>query len=123
MNSLFPAWQDAGPSRAWFPIGRLDADLDRQHFTFGYTRGAERAARDAGLRPLESFPDFRRIYESSRLFPLFRHRVLESNRPDFKEYVEQLDLDPQYADPIAILAVSGGTRQTDNVHVFPKIDR
>jgi len=45
MNSLFPAWQDAGPSRAWFPIGRLDADLDRQHFTFGYTRGAERAAR------------------------------------------------------------------------------
>jgi hypothetical protein len=123
MNSLFLAWQDVSPGRPWFPIGRLDTDLNRHHFTFGYTRGAERAARDAGLRPLESFPDFQRTYESSRLFPLFRNRVMESNRPDFKEYVEQLDLDPSEADPIAILAVSGGTRQTDNLQVFPKIER
>lgn len=123
MNSLFLAWQDTGPSRAWFPIGRLDADLDRHHFTFGYTRGAERAASVAGLRPLESFPDFRRTYESNRLFPLFQNRVLEPSRPDFQEYLQQLDLDPSEADPISILAISGGARKTDNLQVFPKIER
>ncbi len=123
MNSLFLAWQDSGPSRAWFPIGRLDADLDRHHFTFAYTHGAVRAAQTAGLRPLESFPDFRRTYESSRLFPLFQNRVLESSRPDFQEYLQQLDLDPNEADPISILAVTGGARQTDNLQVFPKIER
>lgn len=123
MNSLFLAWQDSGPSRAWFPIGRLDADLDRHHFTFAYTHGAVRAAQTAGLRPLESFPDFQRTSESSRLFPLFQNRVLESSRPDFQEYLEQLDLDPSEADPISILAVTGGARQTDNLQVFPKIER
>lgn len=123
MNSLFLAWQDSGPSRAWFPIGRLDADLVRKHFTFGYTHGAERAASLSGLRPLESFPDFNRTYESSELFPLFQNRVLESSRPDFGEYLSQLDLDPSEADPISILSVTGGTRQTDNLQVFPKIER
>lgn len=123
MNSLFLAWQDSGPSRAWFPIGRLDADIDRHHFTFAYTQGAARASRVAGLRPLESFPDFQQTYESSRLFPLFQNRVLESSRPDFGEYLSQLDLDPSEADPISILSVTGGTRQTDNLQVFPKIER
>ena len=43
--------------------------------------------------------------------------------PDFKEWVEQLDFDPSKADPIAVLAVSGGTRQTDNLQVFPELER
>lgn len=123
MNSLFLAWQDAGPSRAWFPIGRLDADLVRSNFTFAYTHGAEQAAHEAGLRPLESFPDFHRRYESNELFPLFRNRVMESTRGDFVEYLRQLDLDPRDANPISILAVTGGKRQTDNLEVFPKIER
>ena len=123
MNSLFLAWQDVGPSRAWFPIGRLDADLTQPRFVFGYTHGAEQAAELAGLRPLESFPDFHRIYESSELFPLFRNRVMESSRVDFTEYLRQLDIDPSEANPISILSVSGGKRQTDNLEVFPKIER
>ncbi|HVU25490.1 MAG TPA: HIRAN domain-containing protein [Opitutus sp.] len=123
MTSLFLAWQDAGPSRAWFPIGRLDADLARQHFLFGYTRGAERAEQQAGLRPLEAFPDFYTTYESAELFPLFRNRVIDSDRVDFSDYLRQLDLEPETADPISILAVTGGTRQTDNLEVFPKIER
>lgn len=123
MNSLFLAWQDAGSSRAWFPIGRLDADLARSHFAFAYTHGARQAAMEAGLKPLESFPDFTRRYESSELFPLFRNRVMESSRIDFDDYLRQLDLDPRNADPISILAVTGGKRQTDNLEVFPKIER
>jgi hypothetical protein len=121
MNSLFLAWQDSGRSRAWFPIGRLDADPSQSRFFFGYTHGAERAAQVAGLRPLESFPDFRKTYESGELFPLFKNRVMDSERVDFGDYLRQLDLAPESADPISILAVTGGTRQTDNLEVFPKI--
>lgn len=123
MTSLFLAWQDTGSSRAWFPIGRLDADLPRSRFYFGYTCGALRAAQTAGLRPLESFPDFQKTYESGELFPLFKNRVMDPNRVDFSEYLRQLDLEPGTADPISILSVTGGTRQTDNLEVFPKIER
>lgn len=123
MTSLFLAWQDSGASRAWFPIGRLDTDSSHSNYSFGYTYGAMRAAQVAGLRPLESFPDFNRVYQSPDLFPLFKNRVLDSSRVDFSEYLRQLDLQPDNADPIAILAVTGGTRQTDNLEVFPKIEQ
>lgn len=122
MNSLYLAWQDSGQSRAWFPIGRLDTDVVHSRFFFGYTHGAERAAQVAGLRPLDSFPDFYKVYESGELFPLFKNRVMDSGRTDFVDYLKQLDLKPENADPISILAVTGGTRQTDNLEVFPKIE-
>lgn len=123
MTSLYLAWQDSGASRAWFPIGRLDTDPLHSRFCFSYTRGALRAAQAAGLRPLESFPDFHKRYESGELFPLFKNRVLDATRRDFSEYLQQLDLQPEKADPIAILAITGGTRQTDNLEVFPQIQR
>ncbi len=72
---------------------------------------------------MESFPDFRQIYQSNELFPLFRNRVMDEDRVDFGEYLRQLDIDPMDANPINILAVTGGKRQTDNLQVFPKIDR
>ncbi len=122
MKSLFLAWQDAGTSRAWFPIGRLDADVERSSYHFGYTHGAERAAQETGFQPLLSFPDFNNSYESRELFPLFRNRVVGSDREDFRGYLQQLDL-PEGTDPITILGVSGGTRQTDNLEVFPKLER
>jgi len=123
MRTLFLAWQDTTTTRAWYPIGRLDADLKKSHFQFGYTRGAQIAHEKAGLQPLDSFPDFHRLYKSSELFPLFRNRILGEDRKDFKEYLRQLDLSPAQADPLRILALTGGERQTDNFEVFPKIQR
>lgn len=120
MTTLFVAWQAPGPTRAWFPIGRLDADTKRRVFLFRYTRGALQAQKDVGFEPLIAFPDFNARYESSELFPLFRNRVLEPSRRDFAEYLHWLDLDPARADPIEILALSGGERQTDSIEVFPK---
>jgi hypothetical protein len=81
------------------------------------------AHKKAGLEPLDSFPDFHKVYESTELFPLFRNRILGEERKDFKEYLTQLDLSPEHADPLEILALTGGERQTDNLEVFPKIDR
>ncbi len=123
MKTLFLAWQDAAKTRQWFPIGRLDAEPARDDYRFAYIKGAELAHEKAGLEPLDAFPDFTEIYRASELFPLFKNRVLTPERIDFPEYLRQLDIDPKNADPLEILAVSGGTRQTDNLEVFPKIHR
>ena len=123
MKTLFLAWQDAAATRQWFPIGRLDADPASSDYQFSYLHGAELAHEKAGLEPLDAFPDFSEIYRASELFPLFKNRVLTPERIDFPEYLRQLDIDPKNADPLEILAVSGGTRQTDNLEVFPKIHR
>ena len=75
-----------------------------------------------GFEPLVSFPDFKEDYQSEKLFPLFHNRVLSSKRADFPEYIEWLGLTREQADPISILSVSGGTRVTDNLQTFPKIE-
>src|SRR5882757_1787027 len=123
MKTLFLAWQDTASTRAWYPIGRLDANVSKSQFRFGYTHGAELAHKQVGLEPLDSFPDFHKTYESSELFPLFRNRILGEDRTDFKEYLNQLDLNADHASPLEILALTGGKRQTDNLEVFPKIER
>jgi hypothetical protein len=119
--TVFLAWQSPTESRAWYPIGRLDAVSAAGPFRFCYVRGAEKARQEAGLQPLISFPDFGRRYESDQLFPLFRNRLLSPEREEFVEYLESLDLRPDEADPLEILAVSEGRRQTDTLEVFPKI--
>ncbi|MGZ5003925.1 MAG: DNA-binding protein, partial [Chthoniobacterales bacterium] len=123
MKTLFLAWQDAAATRQWFPIGRLDANPAANDYAFEYIHGAELAHQKAGLEPLDAFPDFTEKYRASELFPLFKNRVVTPERLDFAEYLRQLDIDPKNADPLEILAVSGGTRQTDSLEVFPKIHR
>jgi hypothetical protein len=121
-RTVFLAWQDQALSRQWFPIGRLDADPAQSRFRFRYIHGVDAARREAGLQPLEDFPDLNKDYHSAELFPLFKNRVITPGRPDFAEYLRQLDL-PDSADPIEILSVGGGARATDFFQVFPKIER
>lgn len=124
MKSLFLAWQaptDSARSRAWFPVGRLDAAPETPRYRFRYTQGALKAQRDVGFTPLLAFPVFQKDYQSSDLFPLFQNRVLSPKRTDFTEYIQWLDLDRGHADPISILSVSGGERVTDSLEVFPKV--
>ena len=128
MKTLFLAWQDkrlrgdhVDGTRAWFPIGRLDAEPDDAHYRFAYTRGVLQAKEKAGFQPLDAFPKFDVLYESSELFPLFQNRLISTKREDYAEYLQRLDLSPEQADPFEILAISGGGRQTDNLEVFPKI--
>jgi hypothetical protein len=123
MSTLFVAWQAPDPTRAWFPIGRLDASTKDQDYVFRYTNGAIEAQKRAGFEPLVAFPDFARRYEASELFPLFKNRILEPNRKDFAEYLNWLDLDPEHADPVEILGLTGGERQTDSLEVFPKVEK
>lgn len=121
MRTLFLSWQDSAASRAWFPIGRLDVGPDADRYVFRYTKGAAQAQHDAGFQPLLAFPKLDDVYESAELFPLFKNRVLDPQRQDFAEYLRWLDLSPDHADPIEILSVAGGERQTDSFEVFPKV--
>lgn len=121
-RTLFLAWQDNQSSRAWFPVGRLDADVERPLYRFRYIGGAEKAKQEVGFLLLVEFPELKKDYRSSELFPLFRNRVMNPARPDLEEYLFSLDLTSE-ADPIEILSANGGRRVTDAYEVFPKLDK
>jgi hypothetical protein len=120
-RTLFLAWQD-NQSRQWFPVGRLDADIERAEFRFRYTGGAERAQKEVGFPLTVDLPSLREDYRSAELFPLFKKRMMAPGRPDFAEHLATLDLRAE-ADPVEILAADGGHRVTDTFEVFPKIDK
>lgn len=122
MKTLFLAWQ-APESRTWYPVGRLDADDFRKDFVFRYLNGARDAVQD-GFRPISAFPNFERRYESSELFPLFQNRVIDQHRRGVNDYLRSLALDDASVfDPMEILSITGGERQTDNFEVFPKLEK
>ena len=121
-QALFLAWQDRDSSRKWFPIGRLDADVEHSQYRFRYTGGAERAQQEAGFLPTIDFPDLQKDYHSPELFPLFKNRVIAPKRPDRADYLRYLDLQ-ENASPVEILSASGGDRVTDSFEVFPKITK
>ncbi|MBD2180459.1 HIRAN domain-containing protein [Planktothrix sp. FACHB-1355] len=120
MKTLFLAWQDANTGD-WFPIGKLT--YDGKMYEFAYTKGILAAIEKCGFEPLYSLPDLNKLYRSVELFPLFSNRVLSRSRPNYKNFVELLNL-PQYEDdPITLLARSGGQKATDKFEVFPCPER
>ena len=123
-RTLFLAWQDTAQSRQWFPVGRLDVEMDAAdpRYRFRYIGGARRAQDEAGFPPLIEFPKLEEEYLSNELFPVFRNRVIAKGRSDRSDYLRALDLGPD-ADPIEILSVNGGSRVTDTYEVFPKLVR
>lgn len=116
MKTLFLAWQ-APTSRTWFPVGKLTHEGGLYHFS--YLQGALEAKAKANFQPLWAFPEFSHTYSSAELFPLFANRLLRPSRPDYKNFVQWLNMPEQQDDPIALLARSGGKRKTDSFEVFP----
>ena len=120
-RTFFLAWQDKVETRQWFPVGRLDVDVEADDYRFRYTGGARRAQAEIGYCPLTvEFPELERDYRASALFPTFRNRIMSPRRPDFAEHVRRLGLTEQ-ADPFELLSVNGGRRVTDAYEVFPKL--
>ena len=119
MNTLFLAWQDPKWHR-WYPIGKLTHENGT--YRFSYTQGALEA-KAAGFAPLTAFPDVHASYESDKVFPLFANRLLPKNRPEYQDFIEWLSLPQDEADPVAILARSGGDNVTDTLEVFPRPER
>ena len=62
--------------------------------------------RDAGLRPLVSFPDKSAVYESDELWPFFAMRVPSLKQPAIQEQIARERIDR--ADRVALLRRFGG---------------
>ncbi len=119
-RTLFLAWEDQEQTHQWFPIGRLDADVERPFYRFRYIEGAKRAQKEVKFPPLWDFPQLLEDYKSLELFPLFRNRVIAQGRPDRADYLGNLGLQENAA-PFEMLSISGGYRVTDDYEVFPKL--
>ncbi|MGA2067445.1 MAG: HIRAN domain-containing protein [Thermoguttaceae bacterium] len=112
MRALYVASRVA---HVWGPIGRLD--YEGGLYRFCYTRGARQLS---GFRPLTGMDDFEQVYESEDLFPVFSNRLLSPSRPEYEAYLHWGGFDPGHPpDPIALLGVTEGVRQTDSIEVFP----
>lgn len=114
--SLYIAFRSASPSAGrWGPIGRLE-QIDGV-YRFVYTRGAERLE---GFQAFPEMPDLHATYESYELFPVFANRLLARSRPEYSAYLTWGGFNPdEPPDPLAVLAVTEGRRQTDSFEVFP----
>lgn len=114
-NALFIAWRSGGPSAGrWAPVGRIDLGTG---YRFVYTKGA---AMLPDFQPFAGMPDLDAVYESSELFPLLANRVLARSRPEYEAFLTWGGFDPNDPpDPLALLGVTEGLRQTDSVEMFP----
>lgn len=115
-KTLLLAWKDP-ISPNWFTLGRLTFDRGIYHFV--YTQGVKEAEEKCAFTPLLSFPRLDEVYTSTYLFPVFANRVMSRSRPDYSSFIEWLNIPKDENDPMAILARSGGERQTDTLAVFP----
>lgn len=115
-QTLFLAWQDPN-SRSWFPIGRLTFDGTR--YKFVYTKGVKEAQHECCFEPLSSFPHLDQVYTSTHLFPVFSNRLMSPSRSDYAKFLQWLNIPEGEDSPLAILARSGGQRETDSLSVFP----
>jgi hypothetical protein len=110
-GSLIVAWQHPA-SRLISPVGLLEHGAG---YRFRYLR---RAPAVEGFLPFLGFPRWDQTYLATRLFPLFQQRIMSPRRPDFGQFLRQLDLDDN-ASPWEQLARSEGRRTGDTVQVFP----
>ena len=63
--------------------------------------------------------DLYKKYYSQELFPLFANRILNCSRPEYRDYLRWLAMNPDKEnDPMQLLARSGGERATDELYVF-----
>ncbi len=109
---LAVAWQHP-ESRSIQPVGLLEQVADGYRFRYIRNAGAV-----PDFKPLPTFPDLDRDYWSSRLFPLFRQRVMRPHRPDYDRWLEAMDLvNPT---PFEFLARTEGRRQGDTIVVIPE---
>lgn len=110
---LYLTWQDP-KTRSWFPIGRLT--WDGSVYRFVYTKGTEKSP---NFLPIGRMKDLYAVYESHELFPTFMNRLLPRTRPEYKHFLQWLNIKEGEDHPFVLLALTGGMRETDSLLVFP----
>lgn len=112
---LYVAWQDP-QTRRILPVARLVMN-EEGGYELAYIH-AVAEAQEYGFLPLLSFPDLQQVYRSRELLPFLHNRLLQSSRPDYEDYLGQLGLTGEAAEPFAVLERSGGRRATDKLELF-----
>ncbi len=124
MNRLFVAWRSEvgvgptgeGPTVGWGPVGVLERTPEGG-YRFAYTNGARTLT---GFHPFPGMTELNAVYESDQLFPMFANRLMNERRPEYKPSLVWSGFDPDNPpDPIQLLGVTEGLRQTDSLEVFP----
>ena len=116
MNALFVAWRppQTDDTTGWRPVGRLVHDDGI--YRFFYTAGA----RKPGFQPFPGMIALDQVYESEKLFPIFENRLLSANRPEYEAFLRWSGFDGATPpEPIVILGVTEGRKETDAIEVFP----
>lgn len=116
INKLIIVWQNPN-NRRWVPVGKLSYKDDK--YSFQYTEGAKLECEESHFLPFGRMDDLDTKYESDDLFPIFKNRLLQKSRPEYKDYLSWLNLTADDISPFAELARSGGIRATDNLQIFP----
>jgi hypothetical protein len=111
---LAVAWQNPVTGGAIRPIGILEKT--EAGYAFIYLRHAQTLP---GFRPLLGLDDLNRRYESPTLFAVFRQRLMDSHRPDYRHYLTVLGL-PDDVDALGQIGRSGGHRAGDSIFVVPE---
>lgn len=116
-EGLIIAWQSPN-TREWFPVGLLQYENNK--YFFRYLNGARNVSKNDIFVPFGKMGSLSKSYESDELFLLFKNRLLQKTRPEYKDYLDWLDLKQEEISPIEELARTGGIRATDSLQLFPK---
>lgn len=116
LNPVFLAWQSP-ETRSWHVVGALTETSNG--YEFYYTKGVLNAT---NFIPFSGMADLKKSYVSDMLFPLFHNRLLSSKRPEYPQFIKWLGLKNENASSLNILARSGGTRETDKLQMFRRIE-
>lgn len=114
-TSLVLVWRNP-VDRTWVPVGKLK--YQNNEYVFNYTKGARQAHKVSNFVPFGNMIEFGQTYNSKELFPIFKNRVLQKSRPEYKDYLTWLDITEETATPLLELARSGGIRATDSLQLF-----
>jgi len=106
--------QKSSTTKRWIPIGRLK--FENGYYIFCYTKGIKSFK---GFKPFEKMNDLDKVYRSKELFPIFQNRLLQKSRPEYKNYMDWLDIKGNALNPMVELALTGGLRATDSLELIP----
>lgn len=114
-KSLLVLWQDK-ESTLYFHVGTLSYDGKKYMFEYTHHSNSLRNVHNAlenGYRPHPAFPELEKKYESDNLFPAFNRRIPSSDRVDYIEILNNLQL-PMDADRMDILRKTRGMLSGDH---------
>ena len=116
MKELLLAWREP-TSRSWIIVGKLWQKDDL--YFFGYTQGVKKALQSQNFISFGNMNSIDEIYTSKEIFPIFKNRLFQKNRPEYSKYIEWLGFNKdKELSPLEELARTNGIRATDSLQLF-----